>query len=81
MDELTEVQIRLFNALSPVWRAIAMDRICEEIEWKNTLKDILKIENKLSIYNKGTKDEYYFAENVNEGDETRIKKERRKEVM
>jgi hypothetical protein len=80
MDELEEVQVRLFKELSPVWKAMILDRIYEEIEWENTPREIVKIENKFTVYNEGTKDEHYFAENLKEENKERIRMNRNKEI-
>jgi hypothetical protein len=70
----------LFKALSPVWKAMVLDRIYEWIEWINTPKEILKIENRLTIYNEGTKDELYFTENLIEEDVKKINEEKRDNI-
>jgi hypothetical protein len=62
MDPLTETQVRLFKALSPIWKGIVLDRIYKKIDWTRSLSDVGKIDNTLEIYNQGKEDEHFMTD-------------------
>jgi hypothetical protein len=64
-EGLSDTQIRIFNALSPIWKCMVMERFYKEINWikSNGLVDILKPDGNLVIYNKGGDSETLQVEN------------------
>jgi hypothetical protein len=62
MDPLTETQVRLFKALSPIWKGMVLDRIYQEIYWPRSLSDVLKIDNDLIKYNQEEEDDHLMAD-------------------
>jgi hypothetical protein len=64
MDELTLTQIRIFEALSPIWTGMILEKMYEDLGWKNQteLINVLKVDQDLVVYNKDRDDEHLLAE-------------------
>jgi hypothetical protein len=80
MEEVTKTQVKIFEALSPVWKGMVLEKLYKELDWKETcLSNVFGLECELTVYNEGIEGKHFFAENVDE--EMKEKTEEKKHKM
>jgi hypothetical protein len=59
---LSPEQIRIINALSSIWKIMLLDKIYNDVNWKDkSIYDILRPENKWTEYRDVTEEEAEYA--------------------
>jgi hypothetical protein len=82
LEGLTETQIRIFHALSPIWKGMVLERFYDEINWEkaHNLIDILKPDGELVVYRNEKNEEHLMIENKDDDLKAKIEETKRKKV-
>jgi hypothetical protein len=79
-EEVTELQIEVFEALSPIWKGMVLERWYYELNWNKScgLQNVLDPKCELVKYNMNKEDEHLIAERYDEGAISKSEEEKRK---
>jgi hypothetical protein len=67
MEDVTMTQVIIFEALSPIWKGMVLEKLYDELNWKKEmcLYNIMKIDHELKIYNEGVEGQHLMAGSEN----------------